>query len=144
MRVGECLVPIAYGKLLAKIDNNPAEFGSHQSAYNTELAYSTVQGSTLQAFRAGLKSPGRHDLITAITIIVEPIYFLTRYYLRGASYPRRRLAQLQGGAPMLCDLVEPAFSPVTLVLEYYSSLLDGTAPRLKLLFGRSYANFEEW
>ena len=38
----------------------------------------------------------------------------------------------------------PSLSPVTLVLQYYSFLLKGLAPRLLLLAGRKYATFNDW
>jgi hypothetical protein len=144
MRCLELLVPLAFDKMIYKIDRNPAQFASPQEAYNTEVAYSKVEGSTLRSFNNGLKKPGQHDMVTLLTIIVEPLYFLTRYFLRASSVPRRRKLQQNGESPVLCDLVEPKFSPVALVLEYFSMLLKGTAPRWLLLFGRNYADFDEW
>ncbi len=109
MRCLELMVPLAFDKMIYKIDRNPAQFASPQEAYNTEVAYSRVEGSTLRSFNNGLKKPGQHDMVTLLTIIVEPLYFLTRYFLRAVSVPRRRKPQQNGESPVLCDLVEPRF-----------------------------------
>ena len=83
-------------------------------------------------------------MVTILCIVVEPLYFLTRWLLQGASYPRRLELQRKGRAPMLCSLVEPCRSPVTLLLEHYSHILSGGASRLKLLVGSKYADFDDW
>jgi len=52
---------------------------------------------------------------------------------------------MKGKAAPICDLVWYQVSPSTRVLQYYSELLTGKSPRLRLLWGRGgYAGFEEW
>ena len=65
-------------------------------------------------------------------------------FLRMSSLPRRRKMQLRGLPPPMASLASLEHSVVTLVLEYYSFVMSGRAPRLKLLRSLKYANFEEW
>lgn len=41
-------------------------------------------------------------------------------------------------------MVWPTASPITKVLQYYSFLLTGLAPRLRLIWSRCYTSFDEW
>ena len=41
--------------------------------------------------------------------------------------------------------MNPEFSPITRLHQYFSSLLDGSAKRLVLIFGvGGYKSFDEW
>ena len=144
MNVLKLSIPLAYSKLLYKIERNLAEYKAAQSSYNTEVAYEKVEGSCLRSFNNGAKKEMLQDSLNIPSLILEPLAYLTRWFLRASSAPRRQRMQRQGLPAPLCDLVDERYSPVTVLLEYLAMLLDGTAPRLLLLIGRKHANFEDW
>ena len=144
MRVLWLIIPISYNAMVKKINSKPDEYSAEQTPYNTEVSYQKVQGSMLKTLRDGTTKPSQGDLITIVVIILEPIGWLHRFYLKMSSLPRRQRLQKKGKPAPWCDLVCPEFSPATLVLEYFAFLARGLAPRLRLLFGRKYPNFEAW
>lgn len=79
-----------------------------------------------------------------MSIILEPIAWLSRYHMHSASEERRSARFKSNMAPVLCDLCDPSRSPATLVLEYLSLIASGDAPRLILLCGREFGNFQEF
>ena len=138
------IIPISYSPLTAQINRDPEQFNKEHTSYNTEAAYSAVNGSMLKVFQAGVKNIRYEGLIIVLLIILEPISWLTKYYLRMSSLHRRQRIRLEGGRVDWVDLASSEFSPVTLVLEYLSWLSAGFGSRLILLFGRKYKSFEEW
>ncbi len=85
----------------------------------------------------------QYDYLNIFAIILEPIAYLTRVHLRATSSIRRVRRVRQESPTPLCDLVDEKFSPVTLFWECYSMVLAGTAPRLVLLVGRQWCDFND-
>ena len=133
MGVLKMLIPRSYSAMCYQIQRDPDRFNKDHSAYNSEVAYSEVQGTMLKTFEVGVRKAGNDELVTIFAIVLEPIAWLTRHFLRMSSLPRRRKMQLRGLPPPLASLASLEHSVVTLVLEYYSFVLSGRAPMLKLL-----------
>lgn len=138
------LIPIAFSSMTAKIRASPLKYTTQSTQYNSEVSYQQVQGSLLKGFYDGCKTKTTFDLLTIFVLIFEPIAFLTQYFMCMTSVPLRRRLQKLGKSAPWCNLVTAWTSPVTSVLQYYSLLASGKASRLKLLFGRKYADFEAW
>ena len=77
-------------------------------------------------------------------LVLEPLNYTARYFMKLASLPRRlRHRQLGRPAP-LCDIVNWQTSIYSVISEYLASLLDGSAPRLVLLWGVEFDSFSDW
>ena len=109
----------------------------------TNLSFHTIQGSTYKTFRRGLQRPELRDLVTMLVLICEALNVITRGILRQSSPSLRVKMRQEGLPPPFCDYVNTDHSPVVLVLEYMAMLLDGSAPRLRLLYGR-HGSFAAW
>ena len=98
----------------------------------------------LNTFLNSVKQHSRYWLLLIFAIVLEPIAYLSKWYMKMSSIPRRRRHQREGKAEPWTDLAHDSRSPVVLVLQYYSLLAAGRAPRLRLLMGRKYKPFAEW
>ena len=77
-------------------------------------------------------------------LVLEPLNYTARYFMKLASLPRRlRHRQLGRPAP-LCDIVNWQTSIYSVISEYLASLLDGSAPRLVLLWGVEFDSSSDW
>ena len=79
-----------------------------------------------------------------LCVVLEPLRYLTLWFLRRGSIVRRKYRQNKGRTPPICDFVWMEGSPATRVLQYYSHLMSGKARRLRLIWGRSYSSFKAW
>ena len=77
-------------------------------------------------------------------LVLEPLQWLTVFYLRMSSLPLRLRRQFHWRTAPWTALVSEEHSPVTVVLQYYSWMSAGCSPRLRLLFGRAYPDFTAW
>lgn len=83
--------------------------------------------------------------LVILCIVLEPLRFLTKWFLKRGSSFRRTRRQKAGKTPPLCDLVWLTASPATRVLQYFSLLMSGRAKRLRLLWARGgHSSFEQW
>ena len=98
----------------------------------------------LRTFISGTSSSYRHGLNIIYCIILEPLQWLTRFYLRMVSFRRRLRRQRLGKPAPWVDLIDEELSPTTCVLQYYSWLAAGRASRLLLLYARQYTSFADW
>ena len=108
-----------------------------------DIAWHALESSRCKLIEANLGERS-HQLVTILSIALEGLKYMTRWFLRCASTVRRVRRQSCGKLPPLCDLVSPRHSPAVAVCQYYSYLMTGEAPRLKLLWARSHNSFEEW
>ena len=114
-----------------------------QESDATALSFHTVQGATFRCFKGGVAKPDTRDLCTIMVIVVEPLNWLARWLTKSTSVARRVRQRSSGEPAPWSDLANPSFSPVVRILEYYSLLSAGEAPRLKLLLGRT-ASYAQW
>ena len=82
----------------------------------------------------GMLTEGTLVALVIIGLVIEPLRYLTKWFLRRGSMFRRLNRQRSGKTPPICDLVWLEASPVTKVLQYYTELLNGKASRLRLLW----------
>ena len=138
-------VPIAFGRMTVTPVQQQAG-GDHQDdqEFVRDVSYHELRGKRCMAFCRGLRERNRWLIILLISIVVEPLAFLTRFFLRASSAVRRAKSQARGGHAPLCDLCSADTSPAVLVLEYYSMLAEGTASRLRLVWGRTHDSYEAW
>ena len=83
-----------------------------------------------------------HDTLfrlTVMIIVLEPLRCLTHYFMHHS-----RSVKQPAEWPPLCSLASHSRSLVSAVLQYYSWLLCGAGMRLRLLWQRECASFEEW
>ena len=115
-------------------------------AYLLETSWHQVLGVRCKKVAAGLEGHSKFYSIIVLTLVLEPLAWLTRWWMRRSSTARRARAQRLGRPPPLCDMIWHLASPAVRVLQYLTSLLQGRASRVKLLWGRSgkYNNFQEW
>ena len=135
------LFPLAFGSMLVRIF---ASLGSEDQSYAQDVKWEHVAGVRLAAAKAGLARKENVVSIVIMSIFDEPVRWLTRWFMARSSHQRRHKSRERGKAPPLCSLAWDVASPATRVLQYLSSVMEGTAPRLKLLWGRSHDSFLEW
>ena len=82
--------------------------------------------------------------IVILAVVFEPLRWNAFWFIRRSSTQRRAAVQQKGGAPPIMDLVWLESSPITRVLQYLSFLASGGAPRLILIWSRSYESFGSW
>lgn len=112
-----------------------------------EISWHRVAGIRSAKAQEMLSDPQSYFRIAILAIVLEPIRYLTRWFMVEGSDRRRRQRQKLGLPPGLCDLVADTTSPGTAVLHYYAELLVGgpCSTRLRLLFLRAgCASFEAW
>ena len=83
-------------------------------------------------------------LLAAMALVLEPLRWLHRWFLRRASVPQRNAQQARGRVPPLADMVWLEASPALRILQYYSTLAAGLSPRLRILWARSYNSFDDF
>ena len=139
-----CAVPI----FLSVWDIAFGKFDTAQKSTETEqswleqVAWREVASKRVKRCAAFVKDPQSPPLLLLVAMLHEPLRWLTGYFLHASSSKRRNGAW---GCPLLCTFTSPARSPVTRVLQYFSSLLAGNAHRLAMIFGYfKQTSFEEW
>ena len=91
--------------------------------------------------KANISRDGFAEELAIFALVLEPLRWLTGWYLYFGSSSRRRAFR----APPLCTWTNEARSPVTRVLQYFSKLLAGRTSRLILLYKTGgYDTFEAW
>ena len=110
------------------------------------MTYQEVQGRKSVTIQHGIDDKMLNFKFRLLAVALEPLRWLTRWYMRRTSVPRRSAAQALGRPPPLADMVNARTSPAVRVLQYFSWLLRGDAPRLVLVFGfnGTYSSFREW
>ena len=117
---------------------------SDDQEYITDVNWHALQGSRGKKYGDGLKNDDTIVNIIILAIMLEPIRFLTKWFMRRSSQKTRSIKQQRCRNPPICDLVWLHASPAVRTLQYLSCLLQGRAARLKLLWGRKYGSFKEW
>ena len=80
-------------------------------------------------------------IVSILALVLEPFRFLTTWFFRASS---RRRRNNNWSAPPLSIFVTESTSPVVQVLQHFSGLLQGTATRCILLYGRQgYGSLDE-
>ena len=108
------------------------------------MNWHALQGARGTKYGAGLKCDDTIVNIIILAIMLEPIRFLTKWFMRRSSQKTRSIKQQRCRNPPICDLVWLHASPAVRTLQYLSCLLQGRAARLKLLWGRKYWTFNAW
>jgi len=144
MNILRLTFPLAYGRVDLAATSSAMDLISDDHVYVSDINWHSVQGKRRRSFEAGLNRPPTLVSVIVLSIVLEPLRWLTRWFMRRTSVVRRlRAQQLRRPAP-ICDLVWLPASPAVRVLQYYSHLLSGQASRLVLVWGRSYESFAEW
>ena len=65
--------------------------------------------------------------VIILAIVPEPIRWMTRWFLRRSSVPRRLKRQSKQQPGPVCDLVWYEASPCTRVIQHLSQLLEPSA-----------------
>ena len=133
--------PTAYRPFLMKVVQAAAKHDEPELVQ--EFNWHELRDQRCKHLERGI-SEARTCEITILMVVYEPLRYLCFWFLRRGSSYRRTRRQQQGKVPPLCDLVWLEGSPTTRVLQYYSWLLSGKGRRMRLVWGRAYASFEEW
>ena len=105
----------------------------------SELTWHQVAGSRYQKATRLVRSEVDNESLRITAVTMEPIRFLTRWFLRCS---REHHAPK---IPYLCSAVNPEFSPVTTSSQHFTALLFGSASRLRVIFGmRGCQSFLDW
>ena len=84
---------------------------------------------------AGLDFWSNEDKVVSIPVLcvtLEPQRFMMRYL-----FSAHKVARPKTSWPVVCDMTNPAHSPITIMRQAYAGLLKGSSTRLRLLFGQS-------
>ncbi len=109
-----------------------------------DVSWHELEGKRFRSYRSAVKQPSFLQDVTVLCVVMEPLRYLSRWFLRRSSLVRRNFAQARGRPPPLADLAWVAGSPITKVLQYVSHLMTGLASRLILLWHRKHNSFDEW
>ena len=133
---------LAFDKMSLKVIKQGEQ--NEDTAYLIDVDWHAVRGSRCSKVLAGLSDNGTFARIVILGVVLEPIRWLTRWFLRRASITRRLKRQQKKMAAPIMDMVWYQASPAVRVLQYFSQLLSGNARRLRLIWSREYNSFEEW
>ena len=139
--------PLAYSQMSLKVKAATASFDGHQqedTGFLIDVDWHAVRGSRCTKVLIGLKDKMTFNGIIILGIVLEPIRWITRWLLRRSSTVRRLRHQERKRAAPIMDFVWYEASPAVRVLQYYSQLMSGRSPRLRILWAREYDSFEEW
>ena len=84
------------------------------------------------------------QVLNMLSIALEGMRSLTRWFMRRPSIVRRACWQQQGRTPPLCDLIWAQASPAIKTCQYFSALLAGKSSRLILVWSRRHDSWEEF
>jgi hypothetical protein len=133
------LWPIAFSRLRVRL-----VISSDDQAYVEEMNWHAVQSTRARAAGEMIAEPTSGPTLIIFALVMEPARWLTGWFLKHCS-PITKARENHYSCPPLMDYVDPMRSPITKVLQLYSSMLRGTAPRLRLLWMRQgYTSFTDW
>lgn len=116
------------------------ESGDLDDQLRSDVQFRAVQGKRFAASCDFLRSAKHVLVLVRLCLVLEPIRFLTAFWLRRASECEDPCSQ-----PPVFDMQHPRYSPLTLACQYLSGLLDRTAERLILLWRTSgHETVEAW
>ena len=139
------LLPRAFAKFSAPSDGGGGDEEAKPFEFlSGDFDYHKVESAMYRAYSAGVAAAPFLPSTIIMCIVMEPLRYITKWFLRRSSVARRTRAQLRSRRPPLCDLMSATSSVFIKVLQYLSFLLTGRAPRLALLWGRRYDSFSEW
>ena len=95
-----------------------------------EVDWRGVFSKRVKLAEAFLMSSTNQAMLVMYVVVLEPIKWLTDYFLSCASRLRNPCK-----FPVLMDLLNPKFSPVLHVLQWFSTLLGGSHSRCRLVYG---------
>ena len=154
-KTGPCTVFFMLGMSVGKILRWVWEVGlsslkqrlvvsGEDQCYLEDVNWHVVASSRAQKGRKLLSNPDTGTLLVIMVLLMEPSRWLTSWFMGKSSSVSRAKANALIEPPLM-EFVDWLRSPITKVLQYYSSLLMGTAHRLKLLWVRAgYKSFEDW
>lgn len=142
------LWPVAYKKLKIQVTSAAEQRTQAQAMKDDpdviqENHYQALQGIRFSYLESRM-TEATLEMVTTLSIVQEGTRYLTGWWMRRAAMKRRARRQCKGKLPDVCDLVCVQTSPIVRVLQYFSELASGDAPRLQLLYGRSHPSFEAW
>lgn len=107
------------------------------------LGFTSCAGKRLKEGETFVKSDRTVWILLIAAVVTEPLRFLTMWFLGRRSHYRRTSAGVD--CSPLMDFVSPRTSPITRILQYYAACMKGTAPRLRLIWGRkNFRSFDQW
>ena len=108
------------------------------ASLEADLCFSKVQGVRFAAARKFLCSPDIKATLLTLSLMLEPLRYLSAYWMRVAGDPEKC------GESMFEMLFEPS-SPLLHVRQHLASLLFGHHSRLQLVWRQDRrASWEEW
>ena len=135
------LWPLAYGALTVRIVKYTVN--NEDESLTQDFNYHALQSRRHSYVGLGLLESTILRLIVAC-LYFECLTYIHRWFRQRTSHKQRDKRQRRRKPAPLSDLVWRAASPAVKVLQHISRLLSGTSPRLKLLYSRSYANWNEF
>jgi hypothetical protein len=92
------------------------------------IDWGDIHGKRLARVKGFLAVTYHLHLVVMYTLVMEPLVWLTKLFMRAAS-------KMDGkGAPLFMNMASCKFSPIWRVLQYYGSLLSGEGRRVILLY----------
>lgn len=133
------LFSTAFARLTFATDMKEAEVADIDPEVRSELTWHQVAGTRYKKATRLVRSEVDNEKLRIASVTMEPIRFLTRWFLRcSREHHAPRI-------PYLCSACNPKFSPVTVAAQHFTALLFGSASRLRILYGmRGCQSFLEW
>lgn len=121
-----------------------ADAASPEDERDPAFDWHCVAGKRYHRFLRVMRNDDERFVILAISIVLEPARYLTKFFMAASNRPRL----YERPAPLL-DLLRPQNSPVVSAAQYLSSFLRGQASkgagRLSLLWHASgYDTMQDW
>ena len=130
--------PKAFARL--QLDTSAAVDADMDSVLQNDLSFSAVAGVRYKTSNDFLNRPCTEHKLTILGLVLEPMSALTAWLMRRA----RDTEDSPCRCPLM-DLVHPPASIVVSVLQYLSSMLDGSPTRLMMLWRPSgCTSLQEW
>ena len=105
-----------------------------------EVNFHATAGARVKHGDKLIKQVDAPEQIMILGILLEPFRYITGWFMKATAVNPDAAKR-----PPLCSVVTACFSPVIKASQYFSMLLRGVAPRLKLVWmRRGYTNFWEW
>lgn len=105
----------------------------------TQMSWHSVAGSRLRRLLAMLRNPAVRRAHKHILVLCAPGRALTLHFMRCAEGQQRH------GRPVLCDFASAATSPIQVLAQFYSSMLQGTPESMRVIWQAGGAtSFVAW
>ena len=97
----------------------------HDFVFNQDSHWHQVEGQRFLKFLGGVQKVSTLLQITVLAIVIEPLRWVHRWYMRRASVRRRVAANNKRRPPPICDLIWLGRNPGVRALQSDSCSLSG-------------------